>query len=102
MASSVWAIWEQTATYLELEKVGGKGPVSEALTMVREEKTGGHVTRDAGQTTRGGAKKESERLVSGNGGDLLPRPRAGPLSVQSVSSSCPVCGVGDVQAKGIL
>lgn len=53
MASSVWAIWEQTATYLELEKVGGKGPVSEALTMEREEKTGGHVTRDAGQTTRG-------------------------------------------------
>lgn len=38
MASSVWAIWEQTATYLELEKVGGKGPVSEALTMVREER----------------------------------------------------------------
>lgn len=61
------------------------------------------MTRDAGQTTRGGAKKESERLVSGNGGDLLPPPpRAGPLSVQSVSSSCPVCGVGDVQAKGIL
>lgn len=36
MASSVWAIWEQTATYLELEKVGGKGPVAEAVTMVRE------------------------------------------------------------------
>lgn len=27
---------EQTATYLELEKVGGKGPVAEAVTMVRE------------------------------------------------------------------
>lgn len=27
-------------------------------------------------------------------------PRAGPLSVQSVSSSCPVYGVGDVQAQG--
>lgn len=24
VASSVWAIWEQTATYLELETVGGK------------------------------------------------------------------------------
>lgn len=36
VASSVWAIWEQTATYLELEKVGGKGPVAEAVTMVRE------------------------------------------------------------------
>lgn len=37
MASSVWAIWEQTATYLELEKVGGKGPGAEAATTVREE-----------------------------------------------------------------
>lgn len=75
-------------------EVGGKGPVAEAVTMVREER---EWACDQGcRVDNRGAKKESERLVSGIGGDLVP-PRAGPLSVHSVASSCPVYGIGDVQ-----
>lgn len=58
------------------------------------------MTRDAGDS-QGEELKKSERLVSGNGGDLLP-PRAGLLSVQAVTSPCPVSGVGDVtDPKGL-
>lgn len=62
--------------------------------MVREERDG-RVTRDAGQRGGGEVKKESERLVSGNGGDLLP-PRAGLLSVQAVVPHPPCVWGGDV------
>lgn len=64
---------------------GREGPCLRGPDHGKGRKTGGHVTRDAGQTTRGGAKKESERLVSGNGGDLLPPP---PELGRSASSLC--------------
>lgn len=60
-------------------------------TTVREERDG-HVTRDAGQTI-GEELKKNQRLVSGDGGDLLP-PRAGLLSVQAVAPHPPTSGVG--------
>lgn len=42
-------IWEQTATYLELKKVGGKSPGAEATRTDHGEGRDGRVTRDAGQ-----------------------------------------------------
>lgn len=88
-------IWEQTATYLELKKVGGKGPSTEATRTDHGEGRKRWACDQGCRATGGRVTKESERLVSGNGGDLLP-PRAGLLRVQAVVPHPPRVWGGDV------